>query len=326
MSNSNLDLLNTKGNVINIQHYCYHDGPGVRTTVFVKGCSLRCKWCGNPESICPTREIAFDPKECMGCKTCGRCLKAPFPEGFAVRNPETDKVSVDLSFKGTIGDEVIKLCPTEAIFYYGKEYTAQEVIEEVDQDAIYYSKNNGGLTISGGEPLLQPDFSTALYKLAHQHGYSTAIETALNVKWESVSKVLEHVDTVIHDIKMIDAKKHKEWTGVDNTLILSNAAKAYKTFPDKKFIVRTPLIPGVNDTREDIDRILEFILPHPNVIKYELMPYHKLGTGKYDILGREYELGDIGSIDEIELKAFRARIDEAFKNRNTNKTIKTIAV
>ena len=311
MKNNNLE--NVKGNVINIQHYSYQDGPGVRTTVFLKGCSLHCKWCSNPESICRQNELAFDPKECIGYEKCGRCLQKPFPDGSFLKNEENGKVSIDWTKKNQLDLELASLCPCKAIFTYGKRLSVKEVIEEVDQDIAFYSANNGGITVSGGEPLLQPEFVLLLLKTAHRHGYSTAIETALNVSWENVEKVLEHVDIVIHDIKIMNPEKHVEWTGVDNAQILENARRAYQKFPDKKFIVRTPVIPGVNDSVEEISKIIDYIIPYKNVEKYELLPYHRLGLGKYDMLGRKYSATDIGKVDDGNLLKLREMISDRFE-------------
>lgn len=311
MENNNLE--DVKGNVINIQHYSYQDGPGVRTTVFLKGCSLHCKWCSNPESICRQNEIAFDQKECIGYEKCGRCLQKPFPDGCFFKNEENGKVSIDWTKTDRIDLKLASLCPCKAVFTYGKSLSIKEVIEEVDQDIAFYSANNGGITVSGGEPLLQPEFVSLLLKTAHSHGYSTAIETALNVPWESVEKVLAHVDVVIHDIKMIDSKKHAEWTGVDNAQILENAIRAYQKFPNKKFIVRTPVIPGVNDSTEEISKIIDYIIPYKNVEKYELLPYHRLGLGKYDVLGKEYTIKDIGKTDDSNLSKLREMISNRFE-------------
>lgn len=311
------DLESVKGKIINIQHYCYQDGPGVRTTVFVKGCSMQCKWCGNPESIQQNIELAYDKRDCLGKDKCGLCLKAPFPEGlfYVDEESEDDRVMVNWELAKEWDRKGIDICPSGAIFTYGEEVTAKEVIEEVDQDAAFYTKNGGGLTISGGEPLLQPEFSEALLMLAHKHGYTTAIETASNVPWEWMEKVLPHVDTVLHDIKLMDTQKHKEWIGVGNERILDNLIKAYQKWPQKKFIARTPLIPGFNDSEEAIEEILAFILPYKNVIKYELMPYHRLGMGKYEMLGRNYEIAQFTAPEQEKVERLRNKIENAFKNR-----------
>jgi pyruvate formate lyase activating enzyme len=161
---------------------------------------------------------------------------------------------------------------------FGKEMTVEEVLDEVERDASFYRTSGGGMTLSGGECQLQPDFAAALLEEAHNRGINTAIETAGNVPWSFMEKVLPHVDTMLHDHKLTIPERHKKWTGVDNKRILKNFKKAYETFPDVEFIARTPLIPGVNDDEEHIRAVLEFIRPHKNVIDYELLPYHRFGT------------------------------------------------
>ena len=166
-----------------------------------------------------------------------------------------------------------------------------EVLDEVEKDSSFYRNTGGGITLSGGECLLQPDFSAALLDGAHKRGINTAIETACNVPWSFVEKVLPHVDTMLHDHKLTIPERHKKWTGVDNKRILANFKKAYETFPDTDFIARTPLIPGVNADEEHIRAVLAFIRPHKNVIDYELLPYHRFGLGKYELSGRGVRTG-----------------------------------
>jgi glycyl-radical enzyme activating protein len=301
------------GTVLNVQRYCSHDGPGIRTTVFLKGCSLRCKWCSNPESIYRKPELAYDPRLCSGAKECGLCLKAPFPEGafFSVPGPD-DKIRVNWDLASDCNEETVSLCPTDALYTFGATMTVDEVLDEVEKDASFYRSSGGGITLSGGECLMQPDFSAALLEEAHARGINTAIETAGNVPWKFMEKVLPHVDTVLHDLKVTITERHKRWTGVDNKNIRENFKRAYETYPDTPFIARTPLIPGVNDDEEHIRAVLEFIRPYKNVIDYELLPYMRFGMGKYDMLGRTYELKDFEPPTEESLQRLRAIIDEAF--------------
>ncbi len=307
------NYLDIKGRVLNIQRFCGEDGPGTRTTVFVKGCSLRCKWCSNPESIRPKPELDFNRKLCKGAKECGLCLKAPYPQGaFYVVDGEDDKVHANWDLANLITEEQAILCPTSAIGVFGKMMSAREVLDEVLKDESMYRNTGGGVTISGGECLLQPDFVAAILRGAQESGIHTAIETAGNVPWEYMEKVLKYVDLMQHDNKLMDPERHKKWTGVDNRRILANFKKAYETFPDKQFITRTPLIPGINATEEHIRAVLDFIKPYKNVIDYELLPYHRFGLGKYEFLGKVYELKDFESPSPDLLAHFRGIIDEAF--------------
>ena len=312
MTNQTKNILDTTGTVLNIQRYCSHDGPGIRTNVFLKGCSLRCKWCGNPESIRMKPEISYDPKKCKG-KECGVCLKSPFPEAaFYFVDGDDEKVAVNWDLAMDIDKELASLCPTGALEMFGKTMMVEEVLDEVEKDSSIYRSTGGGMTISGGEVMLQPDFAAALLQEAHNRGFNTAIETACNAPWSFLEKVLPHVDTMLHDLKLMNSERHKKWTGVGNERILANFKKAYETFPDVDFIARTPLIPGVNADDEHILGVLEFIKPHKNVIDYELLPYHRFGLGKYESLGVVYELDDYKTPSDEVVKRFQAMIDEAF--------------
>jgi len=299
-----------KGVVLNIQHFCTHDGPGIRTNVFLKGCSLRCKWCSNPESIHPKPELAYDLKKCIGEKECGLCLKE-CPESAISVMPSDDKVRIDWDLCTNCG-KCVPVCPPNALYLFGQEMTVDEVLAEVEQDGSFYRESGGGITLSGGECVLQCDFSAALLEEAHHRGINTAIETAGNYPWSFMEKVLPHVDTVLHDHKLTDPVRHKKWCGADNSRILANFKRAYEKYPDKTFIARTPVIPGVNDDEEHIRAVLAFIRPYPNVIDYELLPYHRYGETKYGFLGRVYELEDFDSLDPATLHRLQAIIDEAF--------------
>jgi pyruvate formate lyase activating enzyme len=313
MSKQSNESSTPTGRVLNIQRYCSHDGPGIRTTVFLKGCSLRCKWCSNPESIRPKPELAYDPRLCTGKKECGLCLKPPFLEdAFYVVDGADDKIHVNWDLATDVDEAMASLCPTSALYMFGRKMTVEEVLDEVEKDASFYRSSGGGITLSGGECLLQPDFGAALLEEAHNRGINTAIETACNVPWAFIEKVLPHVDTMLHDHKLTIPERHKKCTGVDNKRILENFKKAYETFPDIDFIARTPLIPGVNDDEEHIRAVLDFIRPHKNVIDYELLPYHRFGTAKYEFLGQIYELSDFTTPSDESVQRLEAIIDEAF--------------
>jgi pyruvate formate lyase activating enzyme len=302
-----------KGTVVNIQHFCTEDGPGLRCTVFLKFCSLRCKWCSNPETIARQPELAYKSSKCIGKKACGRCLAPPAPPGamFVVDGPD-DKIHVNWDLASECGEETTSLCPTGALYLFGHEMTVDEVLSEVEQDQAFFAQSGGGITVSGGECMLSADFLAALLAEAHNRGMNTAVETASNVPYQNMEKVLPHVDFVYHDIKNMDAERHKKWSGIGNKRILENLQKAYQQFPDKKFIARTPVIPGVNDSEENIKATLAFIRPHKNVIKYELLPYHRFGDSKYGYLGQKYELEDFPSLSEETLARLRAIVDDAF--------------
>lgn len=310
MENAPVNSSAPKGIILNIQHFSTHDGPGMRTTVFLKGCTLRCKWCSNPESIQPKPELAHNLNKCIGKDQCGFCLKE-CPES-AIFNVDSDtKVRINWDLCTNCG-KCVPVCPPQALYLFGQEMTVDEVLDEVEQDSAFYRESGGGVTLSGGECLLQADFAAALLAGAHQRGINTAIETASNVPWDFMVKVLPHVDTVLHDIKLTDPARHKKWTGADNSRIRENLKRAYETFPDKKFIARTPIIPGVNDDEEHIRATLVFIKPYKNVVDYELLPYMRFGQSKYGFLGKVYEMQDFEPPFPELLARLRAIIDETF--------------
>lgn len=234
------DYFNVTGRIFDIQRYSIHDGVGIRTIVFFKGCALRCRWCCNPES--QSREI------------------------------ETMIVN---------GKKKIM----------GKDVTVKEVLETVRRDMPYYTRSNGGLTLSGGECLLQPEFAKALLQGAKDMGVSTAIESTGFAKYETIEQILPYLDTYLMDIKHLDSKKHKEYTGVENKRILENAIKIANS-RQTELIIRVPVIPGFNDTEKEILEIATFADMLPGVRQIHLLPYHSFGRGKYDGLNREYGMGN----------------------------------
>lgn len=303
------------GLVLNIQHFSTHDGPGIRTNVFLKGCSLRCKWCSNPESIKIKPELAYNPSRCIGEKQCGYCLKDVCPEsaiyvvGSAENSDEKVRINWDLC---TNCGKCIEVCPTNALYMFGQEMSVEQVLDEVEQDSSFYHESGGGITLSGGECMLQAEFAGALLEEAHKRGINTAIETAFSVPWSNVEKVLPHVDVVLHDHKVTDFDLHHKWTAVPNKRIKENQKRAYETWPEKTFIARTPVIPGVNDDEEHIRAVLDFIRPYKNVIDYELLPYMRFGESKYGFLGMVYEMQDFDPPASEVMRKLQAIIDEAF--------------
>lgn len=267
------DLASVKGKVFNIQGYSIHDGPGIRTTVFFSGCPLRCLWCQNPESCTMEPKLFFMSEKCIGC---GKCVPV-CPNGAITIIDGKAKTDRD---KCNACGECVKVCPTEAREIVGETKTAGEVVKKVRQDELFYKTSGGGVTISGGEVLMQPEFALAILKLCKQAGIHTAIETCGFAKWEVFSKVLEYTDLVLYDFKHMDSAKHKEGTGVGNELILENAIKVYHE-AKKPIAARVPTIPGYNDSRENISALAQFIVEKLGKdVKVHLLPYHHLGESK----------------------------------------------
>jgi pyruvate formate lyase activating enzyme len=270
-----------KGLVFNIQRYSIHDGPGIRSTVFFKGCPLRCKWCSNPESLNQVAELMVREAR---CNSCGRCIKvcAPGALSLAASGLRLDRGKCDLCLK------CIEACWEDAIELAGRQMSVEEVVEECSKDELFYRNSAGGVTLSGGEPLLQADFALELLSALKAGGFSTALDTCGHIPWETLRKALEFTDLVLFDIKHIDAEEHRDGTGVDNKLILSNLEKAVTANKSRTWI-RLPVIPGYNDG----DRYMQVLAERLQGMKAEkisLLGYHEWGRAKYQSLGRAYQL------------------------------------
>lgn len=271
------------GTVFNIQHFSVNDGRGIRTVVFLKGCPLRCAWCANPESQKRSPEMGWTKGECIGCGECRKkleTLSCCFKDDRLYWNRSA-------SFDP---DRVRKVCPSGAFHVIGKEMTADEVLDEVLKDRAFYETSGGGITLSGGEPLMQPDFACEILQKAAAAGIHRTIETCGYASGENYERVVSLVDELIADVKLMDPDKHKVWTGRSNEPIIDNLRRAREAYPALPIHVRTPVIPGVNDTEEDIAEILEFTKEIG--ADYELLRYHRLGEPKYESLNRSYPMGD----------------------------------
>jgi pyruvate formate lyase activating enzyme len=264
------------GVVFNIQRCSLHDGPGIRTTVFLKGCPLRCFWCQNPESQAGGPEVLLDRRKCTLCGACHRAC----PNG-AVRLEGGKPVFHRGDCRGC--GRCVPACPNEARTISGKEMTVEEVLQEVLKDLKFYKKSGGGVTLSGGEPLAQPHFARELFRRCKREGLHTTLDTCGCAPWSSIKRVLEYVDLVLFDIKHPNAAKHAEATGRDNRLILENAKRIAKLKPMR---VRVPLIPGFNDSAETVGEIVRFAEAELGGPAIDLLPYNRLGEIKYDFLDK----------------------------------------
>lgn len=254
-----MEYLKTKGRIFDIQRYSIHDGPGIRTIVFLKGCALRCKWCCNPES-----------------------------QEYSIQ-------------KMMVNDK-------EKII--GRDVTVEEVMEIVEKDRPYYRRSGGGLTLSGGESLCQPEFARSLLMAAQEVGISTAMESMGYAKYEVIESILPYLDDYLMDIKHVNTRKHQEFTGESNELMLENAVKiAYSR--KTNLSIRVPVIPTFNDTKEEILQIAKFADELPGVERIYLLPYHRLGQGKYEGLGRTYEMKDILPPDNEYMEMLKREVEKS---------------
>lgn len=295
------------GYVFNVQRYSVHDGPGIRTIVFLKGCPLKCRWCANPESQHLLPELALNHNKCIGTKECSMCLD--ICENEAIQESDEGKVYI-LRDRCKNCTKCADTCPSRALNIYGKAISVNEVLKVVEEDSVFYSRSGGGITMSGGEPLVQPLFACELVKEAKRRRMNTALETCGHTDWESLDNVCRHLNTIMYDIKSMDPEKHKEFTGVSNELILDNFKKLCANYPSLSIVVRTPVIPGFNDTEEEIQAIIDFIKQFPQV-EYELLPYHRLGQPKYEYLGKEYPLPEV-TLDNEKMKLLNQQVRQAF--------------
>ena len=274
------------GIVTNIQRFSIHDGPGIRTTVFFKGCNLRCFWCHNPETLRTEPELQVFPGRCIGC---GVCLEQCEQQAHVMADGQRTFHRERCVACGRCADT----CYAECLVLVGERKTVEEVVDEVLRDRPFYERSGGGVTLSGGEPLLQLEFARGILARCRNEGLNTAIETAANLPWEQIASILPLTDLVMIDIKLLDDRAHRGCTGVSNRRILENAKRLGQQ--DTPLIVRTPVVPGVNDDPQWIVPIAAFAARLPNLLYYELLPYHPMASGKYESLGMDYKAKDLES-------------------------------
>ncbi|MGA2547679.1 MAG: glycyl-radical enzyme activating protein [Rectinemataceae bacterium] len=312
-----------------VQRYCLHDGPGIRTTVFFLGCPLRCPWCQNPEALEREPVLMWNDRKCAGC---GACIEA-CPEKANDRDGD-GRIRFERERCKTCGS-CVGSCHYGARSLSGKPYSVQALLEEVGKDLVVFGNSGGGVTLSGGEPLIHPAFVEELLLGCRREGIHTAVETCGYLPWAHFERALPDVDLFLFDIKLIDSGKHERWTGASNRLILDNARRLAEL--GKRMIVRVPLIPAVNDDEGEFEAILRFTVEALKVDELHILPFHQIGSSKYDLVGREYEMKDApedneGAVARCRLMAegrglrvsvggtgFRNEIDDERVARNTAK-------
>lgn len=283
--------------IANIQGYSIHDGPGIRTVVFLKGCPLRCRWCANPENLLDRVRVGFLANLCQHCARCAKVC----PQGAIL--PDADR-RIDRE-KCDECAKCVEACFYGALVRYGKGMTAEEVFDQVCRDKIFYDTSGGGVTVSGGEPLTHADFVAELFALCRGEGIHTCVETCGCVPQAAFEKVLSLTDTFYFDLKLMDSEIHREYTGQGNDQILSNARFLAEKGADILF--RQPLIPGVNSPEENVKATAAFIRSLGREdLALQLIPYHRMGTSKYAALDIPYTLEDMKPMAAEEVEAVRA--------------------
>lgn len=283
--------------IFDIQRWSLHDGPGIRTNVFFKGCPLSCRWCSNPESQEGYQELAFFADKCIGCFSCVKnCPCGAIRQDDAGRAIDYDKCRKNCGRGQENSFACAKECYSEALKIMGRTMSVSEILDEVLKDTGIYKESGGGMTVTGGEPLAQPFFLLELLRNAKNCGLHTAMETSLFAKWELIEPCLACLDFLFMDFKLLDSGKHERYTGVGNEMILENMKRVsqYKKDHALEVVVRTPVIPKINDDMVTIGGIADWIRTNlPEIQYYQLLPYHRLGRGKYRNIGRDYELSEL---------------------------------
>jgi pyruvate formate lyase activating enzyme len=281
------------GKLFEIKRFSIHDGPGIRTTVFLKGCPLSCKWCHNPEGISAKPEIAFLEKMCTGC---GACVNACPNHAQQIAR---EGMRLFDRQRCTVCGKCADACYPQALLLYGMDSTVDQVMEEILPDADFYENSGGGVTLSGGEPLLQADFCAELLKRCKEAGISTAIDTSGYVPWDTFQKVLDDTDLFLYDLKQMDSEMHVKYTGVPNQQILDNLKQL--GLHDKPVEIRIPVIPGINSSYENICRTAEFLRDIPGIIGIKLLRYHSMARSKFAAVGRMDTMPQVESPTEEEM-------------------------
>lgn len=268
-------------NVLKIQKFCINDGPGIRTTLFLKGCPLRCRWCHNPESIPAEPMLMWNERLCTSCGLCVPCC----PTGAQLQDGEAHSVNYS---KCTACGECMKVCMAGALKMHGSNETVDSVMDQIRKDRDYYENSGGGVTLSGGEPLEQPDAAVELARACHAEGLNVYLDTSGFASADVFERVAAEVDGFLYDIKLIDPDLHHEYCAVDNAPILANFRRAVQT--GKPVRMRVVLTPGLSDTEDNLNGIANLIGETGFNGPVDLMPYHRMGSGKYTGLGLDYEM------------------------------------
>lgn len=283
------------GRIFDIKRFAVHDGPGIRTTVFLKGCPLHCAWCHNPEGISPAPELAFVVRKCIGC---GDCVKA-CPVGA---HTLADGVHTFDRTRCTLCGACVEACCPQALILYGREVTVEQLMSEILPDREFYEQSGGGITVSGGDPLLQPDFCSAFLQACREARLHTALDTSGVVPWAAFEKVLPHTDLILYDLKHYDDAEHRRWTGLGNARILENLLALGRLGVPVE--VRIPCLPTVNDG-DVLEAIAGFLRQVPSLTGVRLLPYHDFARSKFEAIGLEDTMPRVDKPSQERMEALR---------------------
>ena len=299
--------MNTKGMIFDIQSFSVHDGPGCRTTIFMSGCPLSCRWCANPESWSKKSTVMFSEPSCRYKKGCTLCKDKCSKNALSFDKENKPVLDLNLCNSCTTFD-CAKACYYNALKYCSKEYSVDELMNILKRDSNNW-RSNGGVTFSGGEPLAQSDFLLRTLKICKENNFHTAIETSGYASEKIFSEVMNYIDFSFIDIKHMDREKHKEKTGVYNDLILSNISALANSNHHGRIVIRVPVIKGFNNTDENISQLISFMHSN-NLVEINLLPFHRLGESKWNQLGKKYDYANDGDITHSELEEIQDRFLE----------------
>ena len=289
------------GRIFEIQRFSIHDGPGIRTTVFLKACTLRCLWCHNPEGVAPEKLLSFLPDKCIACGYCFRTCSR------LAHQMDAEAGHVLLREKCEVCGACTEQCYAGALEIVGRDVTVDDVLQEVLADEPFYETSGGGMTLSGGEPLMQIDFAEALLRAGKARGLHNVVETCGHVAYGRIRRVLPYVDLFLYDIKETDPKRHEEFTGAPNDLVLANLRKLHDT--GATVLIRLPIVPGLNDRADHFQAVADLARSMPDLQGVEVMPYHRLGTSKLGRFGADPSaMPDVPSPDKETVAGWIAQL------------------